>query len=75
MRVTVRYFAVLRERRGVPVEEVDLPEACTVAAAYAHIGLPAGLRVAFAVNETVVPQDTALHAGDDLAFLPPLGGG
>lgn len=75
MRVRVRYFAVLRERRGVQVEEVDLPDGCTAADAYAHLCPPAELPVAFAVNEAMASGKTPLREGDEVAFLPPLGGG
>jgi molybdopterin converting factor small subunit len=75
MRVSVHYFATLRDQRGVPNEVVELPEATTAAAAYAHLGLPVDLPVAFAVNLERVSGATVLHEGDEVAFLPPLGGG
>jgi molybdopterin converting factor small subunit len=75
MIVTARYFAVLRELRGTSSEAVDLPDGTTAAEAFAALfpGLP--LRVAFAVNAVTVASDTALRTGDEIAFLPPLGGG
>ena len=75
MRVTVRWFASLRERRGVAEEEVDLPEVCTAREAYVRLCPPAELPVAYAVNEERVRPDTVLRAGDEVVFLPPLGGG
>lgn len=75
MKVTVRYFAVLREQRGAASEEVELPEGCSAAEAYARLCPPGALPVAFAVNEAAVPGTTTLRAGDEVAFLPPLGGG
>jgi molybdopterin synthase sulfur carrier subunit len=35
--------------------------------------LPAGVRVA--INQRFATPDTALHPGDELAFLPPITGG
>ncbi len=75
MRLTVRYFAVLRELRGADSDSVTLPEGTTAASAFALLFPGLTLRVAYAVNQEMVPGDTALAAGDDLAFLPPLGGG
>ncbi len=75
MRLTVHYFAVLRDLRGRPHEVVDLPAPLTVADAYRHLGLPVDLPVAFAVNLERVAGSTLLNDGDEVAFLPPLGGG
>lgn len=75
MRVTLRYFAVLREQKGRDTEEMDVPEGTTAAAAYRLACAPAAVRVAFAVNTEMVPAHTVLRAGDELALLPPLGGG
>lgn len=75
MIVTARYFAALRERRGTSSERVELPDGCTAAAAFAALFPGLGLRVAYAVNQATVPGDTVLRADDEVAFLPPLGGG
>ena len=75
MRVTARYFATLREQRGASSEAVELPAGTTAAGAFALLFPGLGLTVAFAVNQATVPGDTALREGDEVAFLPPLGGG
>ncbi len=75
MRVTVHHFATLRELRGCSTESLALPDGATVAAAYARLGLPLDLPVAFAVNLERVAGTTPLAEGDEVAFLPPLGGG
>ena len=78
MKVAVRYFAVLRERRGTEVESVDAPEGCTVGELYTRIfppGPEGSLPVLYAVNEAYVPRTHALASGDEVAFIPPLGGG
>ncbi|MFZ5479193.1 MAG: MoaD/ThiS family protein [Myxococcota bacterium] len=75
MRVTARYFAALRERKGTSTEVVELPEGTTARSAYRTLCPPADLPVAFAVNEEMARPDTVLRAGDEVAFLPPIGGG
>lgn len=75
MRVTARFFATLREARGRSEEDVDLPDACTAGQSFALLFPGLELRVAFAVNQATVPASTPLRPGDEVAFLPPLGGG
>ncbi len=75
MRVRVRYFASLREARGTDEELADLPSGITAGAAYRHLCPPAELPVAYAVNHVRVGSDTVLAEGDELVFLPPVGGG
>ncbi len=75
MRVTARYFAALREQKGLSVEEVELPEGVTAAEAYRALCPPAALPVAYAINQATARPDTVLRAGDEVAFLPPVGGG
>jgi molybdopterin converting factor small subunit len=76
--VTVRYFAVLRERRGVDEERVDTLPGETVEALYLRLfppGAEGALPVAYAVGQERVPARTELPDGAEVAFLPPLGGG
>lgn len=78
MSVRVRYFAVLRERRGRDDEPIDLLPGETVAALYARlfpVGLAGRLPVLFAANHAYVKADHILADGDEVAFIPPLGGG
>ncbi|MBM4391768.1 MAG: MoaD/ThiS family protein [Deltaproteobacteria bacterium] len=75
MRVVIRYFAALRDIKHRVEETVELPEGTTALGAYAAMGLPTALPVAFAVNMERVPGGTALAHGDELVFLPPVGGG
>lgn len=78
MTVLVRYFAVLRERRGASEEPVDLQPGETVGALYARLFPDTGdgrLPVMFAVNHAYATADQALADGDEVGFLPPLGGG
>lgn len=77
-RVIVRYFAVLREQKGREHEEVELLPGETAAALYARLFPPGphgALPVAFARNLEYVGGGAVLADGDEVVFLPPLGGG
>ena len=74
MKVQVLWFAECRERRGVPSETVEIDEPVTIADLYGSL-LPNGPVVAFSQNQTLVPPDTIVQDGDELVFLPPMGGG
>jgi MoaE-MoaD fusion protein len=82
MTVTVRLFAILRERAGVESIEVELENGATVAEALAEISsrsnlgdLLARMPVTMAVNRDYADPDTALQPGDELALVPPVSGG
>jgi molybdopterin converting factor subunit 1 len=81
MRITVKLFAIVRDRAGQSELAIDMPEGGDVAAARAALlqRLPSlsGLldRVAFAVNRSYVAADSILHDGDELAVIPPVSGG
>lgn len=80
--VTIRLFAILRERAGSSSLQLELPEGATVATALAALGREgplAGvidrLSVQMAVNRNYADGDTPLHASDELALIPPVSGG
>lgn len=81
MRVRVRYFAALREIAGREAEELELPQGATVTTARELLAerypgmAPVLARSAAAVNRSYVPAETSLAASDELAFIPPVGGG
>ena len=78
MRVQVRYFARLRELKAVSSEEVELAEPTSVAALYGElfpVGPDGALPVMYAVNEEYVTASHIVQDGDEVAFIPPLGGG
>ncbi|HEX5440281.1 MAG TPA: molybdopterin converting factor subunit 1 [Ktedonobacterales bacterium] len=81
MRVRIRYFAGLREAAKIEGETLDLPDGATAADARALLGerYPALARLlppcAVAVNRAYVAADAPLHDGDELVFIPPVGGG
>ena len=81
MTIFIRLFAILRDRAGVSALIVTLPEPSAAAAARAavleqHPELADLLpQVAVAVNQSYAADDTALHDGDEVAFIPPVSGG
>ena len=76
MRVTVRLFAILRERAGRDRLELDLPEGARVADALREVDhLAGGLSLVMAVNREYAAADQPLAAGDELALIPPVSGG
>jgi molybdopterin converting factor subunit 1 len=81
MEIRVHFFGRTREVAGLSEERLGLPEGTTVAQAAErlaerHPGLAPHLaRCSFAVNESYAGRDAPLAAGDELAVIPPIGGG
>jgi MoaE-MoaD fusion protein len=76
MKVTVRLFAILRERAGSDRLELELPEGALVSDALAEVDdLAGGLRLVMAVNREYAAADHRLEPGDELALIPPVSGG
>jgi MoaE-MoaD fusion protein len=76
MEVTVRLFAMLRERAGARELTLELPDGARVADALSQLGeIAAGLPLVMAVNREYAPEDQVLDAGDELALIPPVSGG
>jgi molybdopterin synthase sulfur carrier subunit len=85
MKVTVRYFASLRESLGKDSEEIELPAGVsTVAGLRSHLKARGGAYeevlsekklVRSAVNQDMVKPSGAVKGGDEVAFFPPVTGG
>jgi molybdopterin synthase catalytic subunit len=76
MLVRVRLFAGLRERAGAEEIGLELPEGASVGDALERFGeLTDGVPVVMAVNQEYADRSVALHAGDELALIPPVSGG
>jgi molybdopterin converting factor subunit 1 len=77
--VTVQYFAILREQRGLTQEEFATA-ASTPAALYDELRARHGFtlpaeRVRAAVNDEFVASAAPLRDGDRVVFIPPVAGG
>jgi molybdopterin converting factor subunit 1 len=82
MTVTVRLFAILRERAGRDSVEIELPDDATVADAFGRLAAVPGLAelvermpLRMAVNREYVGADARIAPGDELAVIPPISGG
>jgi molybdopterin converting factor subunit 1 len=81
MNVTVKLFAILRDKAGVAEIRLPIADGASVSDAMESILqrhpelTPFAKRVAFAVNLTRVGAETVLKDGDELALLPPVSGG
>ena len=77
--VRVRYFAILREQRGLDEESVA-SAAATAGDLYEELRkrhrftLPAE-RLRVAINDAFEPWTAPFHDGDSLVFIPPVAGG
>jgi molybdopterin converting factor subunit 1 len=76
MEVTVRLFAMLRERAGAREVTLELPDGARVSDALAELGsIAEGLPLVMAVNREYAKEDQVLDSGDELALIPPVSGG
>jgi molybdopterin synthase catalytic subunit/molybdopterin converting factor small subunit len=76
VQVTVRLFAMLRERAGASMLTVELDDGARVEDAIAALGdLTEGLPLVMAVNREYAAGDRLLDPGDELALIPPVSGG
>lgn len=81
MRVTVQYFARLRELAGCREWGCDVPDGSTVADVwqagvdrYPAVAVLAG-SLSCAVNADFSRMNAVVRDGDEVAFLPPVSGG
>jgi len=84
MRFTVLYLARLREALGRGTEQIELPEASSVATLIEALRgrggpwaaeLAAGRAVRVAVNQEMTDPAATLRDGDEVALFPPVTGG
>jgi molybdopterin converting factor subunit 1 len=74
--VTIRLFAILRERAGTGSVTLELPEGARVRDALDSLsGLAEGIPLVMAVNREYASEEQVLDAGDELALIPPVSGG
>ena len=80
MRVTLLYFAVLRDIAGKRDDVVDVPEGTRANDLWQrlrerHRELRDVAQPMTAINESYADADQVLRDGDELAFIPPVAGG
>jgi molybdopterin synthase sulfur carrier subunit len=85
MQIELRFFASVREQLGTAQEVATVPDAVRtvgdVRRWLAQRGpvwgeaLAEGRALRMALDHQVVPADTALHEGCEVAFFPPVTGG
>lgn len=81
MQITLRFFAVVRERLGQSEMIVELADGSTIADARALVDEMAGeaapliQRSMTMLNQEYASPEDELHEGDELAFIPPVSGG
>ncbi len=83
MKITVRYFASIRETVGQGSESLETPVATLsalrdtlIARGGVHAqALARGRSVRVALNQTLSAESAALADGDEVAFFPPVTGG
>ena len=79
--IKVRFFAAPREALGKGELEMDVPAATTVGQLVEiltdqhRVLRPYTRFLNVAVNRAYVGMQTVLHDGDEVAYLPPVGGG
>lgn len=82
--ITVRYFASLREALDTSGERLDLPCGVATVARLRDLlasrgepwpALQSVKNLRAAVNLNLVPLDTTVKDGDEVAFFPPVTGG
>jgi sulfur-carrier protein len=81
MKIRMRYFASFRETTGHNEEILTVREGANVGdvrvlllSRYPRLQ-PIMERSACAVNHSYVSIDSMLHEGDEVVFIPPVGGG
>ncbi len=77
--VTVRYFAILKDQRGLTSEKVST-EAATLSALYNDLAAAHGFslkqnQLRVALNDKFVDWQEPLAEGAQVVFIPPVAGG
>lgn len=81
--LTVRFFARLREELGVEEMTISAESGLTAGRVLEQLAaqggawsqLKGGQPVMIAINQAMARENTAVNAGDELAFFPPVTGG
>jgi molybdopterin converting factor subunit 1 len=81
MKITVKFFASLRERAGTTEVTKEVVSGSTVfdlwqalQKDYPKLAVP-GIRLLYAVNQSYVSPEHQLADQDEVVFIPPVSGG
>ena len=79
MQLTLKYFAILREQRGLSEETIET-DALTPGEIYESLKASHAFslnqnQLKVAVNDTFAAWNTPLNNADTLVFIPPVAGG
>lgn len=77
--LTITYYAILREQRGLSEESLE-SAAATPGELYETLRAAHGFsltshQLSVVINDAFQPWDTPLNAGDHVVFIPPVAGG
>jgi molybdopterin converting factor subunit 1 len=81
MEVTVRFFALYRERAGMSSASVEISEGASVNELTESVRLrfprlaPPEVKIVVAVNAEYAEPEQVLRPGDDVCLIPPVSGG
>ncbi len=76
MKITVKYFASLREQLGKAEELLTLNDSIAIAEVWQNVsGESSSDNILMAINMEYVKSDAIVEDGDELAFFPPVTGG
>lgn len=88
MKISLRFFASVRETLGMSSETVDVPESASGAITVADVrallvarggpwakALGEGRALRMACNQVMCAPEAPVKAGDEVAFFPPVTGG
>lgn len=75
MKVTVKYFARLREVQGKSEEFLDLETEMTIADIWKRLSRNHNEKVLMTINMEYVKPEAMVKEGDEIAFFPPVTGG
>jgi len=76
MKITVKYFASLREQLGKAEELLILSDATPISEVWKNVsGETSSDNILMAINMEYVKSDAIVKEGDELAFFPPVTGG
>jgi molybdopterin converting factor subunit 1 len=81
MQVHVLFFGILKDLAGLGDERLDLPEHAVLGDVLAHYAtrIPKlrefSASLAMSINQEYAGPNSKLHAGDEVALLPPVSGG